>query len=164
MMIPPLKNDCLDCIKKIANDYNSNHADCCKQHQQPWFYCLAQHNQGRQAQGGNCHHKAEILPCGVYRVKHLKLFGLYYHRPASELVFLAEADHKHIHSSGKNHYLFGKHQSEETRLKISEAKKGKHLSEAHRLSISISNKGREVSEKTRIKISNANKGKSHEYS
>lgn len=112
----------------------------------------------------HCHHKAEILPCGVYRVKHLKLFGLYYHRPASELVFLAEADHKHIHSSGKNHYLFGKHQSEETRLKISEAKKGKHLSEAHRLSISISNKGREVSEKTRIKISNANKGKSHEYS
>lgn len=111
-----------------------------------------------------CHHRAEILPCGIYRVKHLKLFRLYYHRPASELVFLTEADHKHIHSYGKSHYLFGKHHSEEAKKKMSEAKKGKHLSEAHRLSISMSNKGREVSLKTRIKISNANKRKSHEYS
>ena len=104
-----------------------------------------------------CHHKRGILE------NDLREIGEYYHRPASELIFLTEADHKHIHNSGKNHWLFGKHHSEESKKKMSKAKKGKHLSEAHKISISISNKGREVSAKTRIKISNSNKGKKHEY-
>lgn len=49
--------------------------------------------------------------------------------------------------------------SEETRLKMSEAKKGIHFSEEHKRKIGNARKGIPCSEETKIKISNAHKGK-----
>ena len=78
--------------------------------------------------------------------------GLYYHRPASELIFLTRDEHIKLH-------LKGKLRSEETRRKISEAKKGKsngrlgkHLSEESRRKISEKQKGRAMSEERKDKI------------
>ena len=48
--------------------------------------------------------------------------------------------------------------SEETRLKMSNARKGIHLSEETRLKMSNIRKGRHLSEETKIKIGNAQKG------
>jgi hypothetical protein len=68
-----------------------------------------------------------------------------------------------------NTYRTGKHQyfSEETRRKMSEAKKGKHFSEEHRRKISEAKKGntynlgKHHSEETRRKMSEAHRGKHH---
>lgn len=45
--------------------------------------------------------------------KELQALGMYYHRPAEELIFISETNK-------------GKHHSEETRKKCSEASKGRH--------------------------------------
>lgn len=68
--------------------------------------------------------------------------------------------------SGNNHYLYGKHISEEAKMKMSEAKLGnnnpnygKHHSEERKRKISESNKGKKRSEETRNNISVSHKGK-----
>ena len=48
----------------------------------------------------DCHHRGEILPCGRFSIADLKKFGLYYKRPASELIFLTKAEHIRLHKSG----------------------------------------------------------------
>lgn len=67
--------------------------------------------------------------------------GLYYSRPAKELIYLTKKDHKHLHDldlikkeeiktkiskshKGKTSTFLGKHHSEETKLKMSLAKSG----------------------------------------
>ena len=70
----------------------------------------------------HCHHRRE----SVYTKKGLIEIGEYYHRPAIELIFMTEEEHKRFHSKGKNNPLFGKHHSEKTRKKISKAKIGNH--------------------------------------
>ena len=59
-----------------------------------------------------------------------------------------------IKEGGKN----GKH-SEESKMKMSEAKKGKLKSEEHRKKLSEVNKGKHLSEETRKKMSEVRKGK-----
>ena len=73
------------------------------------------------------HHRLEIQPDGTrVSMQELKSKGLYYSRPASELVFMREHDHRSMHKAGANHHLFGKHHSAEARLKMSAARKGNH--------------------------------------
>ena len=91
------------------------------------------------------HHRFE-LKCPVYKPtsKELIEWGLYYHRPASELIFLKTADHVSLHTKGKSAWNVGKHSStsrtwkltEEQRNAISERQKGKKLSEEHKKKIS----------------------------
>lgn len=128
----------------------------------------------------HCHHRNEIVDGVVYSVKYLKDNGLYYDRPASELIFLSPSDHIKIHNSGKTHPMFGKHisdlhkkklsethkgkiVSEETRRKHSEAMKGKHwnLSAETKQKMAEAHKGRTFSEETKRKISESKKGKHH---
>ena len=45
----------------------------------------------------HCHHRAEILPCGIFSRNDLKKFDLYYNRPANELIFLLPKDHIKLH-------------------------------------------------------------------
>ena len=59
----------------------------------------------------------------------------YYHRKACELVFLTHAEHVRLHWKGKTH-------SEETRRKMSEARKGRTFSEETRKKISEAAKRR----------------------
>ena len=91
--------------------------------------------------------------------KELREQGLYYSRPASELIFLTHSQHRSLHHKGKktsaearqrmseakkceNNPNYGKEFSEEHRRKLSEARKGKRLSEEHKQNIGEAFKGR----------------------
>lgn len=112
--------------------------------------------------------------------------GMYYNRPASELVFMTTKEHRQLHMKGKQGYwkdkinpMYGKHHSEETKKKLSEAakgrpgpNKGKHLSEETRNKLSEVHKGKQAGENNPMygkhhtllsiqKMSNAKKGKHH---
>ena len=77
----------------------------------------------------------------------LKALGTYYNRPAEELIFIRHSEHTVLHMKGK-------HISEETKRKISDAmkgkpglnkgkptwSKGKHFSEEHKRKISEAKK------------------------
>ena len=93
--------------------------------------------------GWDCHHRLEThTPDGKRRevdigYKELKALGLYYNRPAEELIFLPRSEHN-VFNKGKPGYWkgkqgywkgktgpnYGKHHSVETRKKISEGNKG----------------------------------------
>ena len=51
----------------------------------------------------HCHHRAEITPSGTYSRKDLIEQGIYYKRPASELIFLTPSDHKQLHTKAIKH-------------------------------------------------------------
>lgn len=78
-----------------------------------------------------CHH---IKGENISRRK-LKALGLYYNRPAEELIFLTESEHNSLHSKGKMY-------SEEAKKKMSEAHKGKKHSEETKKKLSEMNKGK----------------------
>ena len=92
------------------------------------------------------HHRAEILPCGNFSVNDLKKFGLYYNRPASELIFIKASKHSSLHATGKNHPMYGKKFSKERCAKMSNSMKGKNTGKTHTL-------------ETKQKMSRAHKGK-----
>ena len=111
----------------------------------------------------DCHHRLETHNSdGERRLvnlerKELIALGMYYNRPASELIFMTTVDHQYLHNKGKQ-------LSVETRLKISKTLKGKykgennplygrHLSEERRKKMSEARKGHSVTEETRKKIS-----------
>ena len=107
--------------------------------------------------GWHCHHRLETHNSDGERrlvdISHneLKALGMYYNRPADELIFLTSREH--------NAFKKGQQKSEETRKKLSEANKGKRLSEEHKKKIGEALKGRQLSEETRNKMSEAAKGK-----
>lgn len=116
----------------------------------------------------HCHHRLELTLDGEFALtpEQLKMHDMYYNRPYYELIFLTPTEHRRLHMEGNNHPFYGKHRSEETRRKLSEAKKGKSLSEEHRRKISESMKGennhfygKTHSEESRRKMSEALKGK-----
>lgn len=61
--------------------------------------------------------------------------GLYFYRPAGELIFLTRGEHSKIHNACRT-------VSDETKQKISEAKKGKFASEETRQKMSNTRKGK----------------------
>lgn len=67
----------------------------------------------------DCHHKKEI-ELNV-SAKDLKKMGLYWNRPANELIFIKHTEHASIHSKGRS---WGKH-TEEAKKKMSEKAKGR---------------------------------------
>ena len=105
--------------------------------------------------GWECHHRLEThTPDGERRLvdiakKELKALGMYYHRPASELIFLIKSEHKVLHNKGKKF-------SEEHKKKIGVANKGKKLSEETKRKICEAKKN--ISEETRKKIAEIKKG------
>ena len=114
--------------------------------------------------GWCCHHRLQTWTSDGERraaditASELKALGLYWNRPADELIFLTTSEHAILHQKGK-------HRSEETRNKISESNKGKHFSEEHKRNISEGqrgeknhNYGKPKSNETKNKLSNAFKG------
>ena len=101
----------------------------------------------------DCHHMTETWwNCSK---KDLIENECYYNRKACELIFLTHAEHMRLHWKGKK-------LSDETRIKMSEAKKGKPsprkgvtLSDDTRKKMSESLKGKHRSDETRKKISEA---------
>ena len=101
----------------------------------------------------HCHHMTETWwNCSA---KDLIENECYYNRKACELIFLTHAEHNRLHKKGKHH-------SEETKRKISEAKKNitdetrQKLSEAHKGKTSP-RKGVTLSDETRRKLSEVKK-------
>ena len=95
----------------------------------------------------------------------LKALGMYYNRPAEELIFIPIYEHSRLHMKGK-------HLSEETKKKMSEASKGNKYALGHKHSEEAKNKiaeamkgeknpfyGKHHSEDTRKKMREARKGK-----
>ena len=72
----------------------------------------------------DCHHRKETDE-GLSRVELIKI-GLYWNRPASELIFMTKSEHNSLHKKGKPNPNKGKHRTEETRVKISAGMKGKN--------------------------------------
>ena len=96
--------------------------------------------------GWHCHHRLETHNSDGERrlvdisYKELKALGMYYDRPANELIFLTIKEH--------NVFKKGKQFSEEHKKKLSEANKGKPTW----------SKGKQFSEEHKKKLSEANKG------
>ena len=65
----------------------------------------------------------------------------YYNRKACELIFLTPSEHRRLHAKG-NSYTRGKHRTDETRKKISDARKGRTFSEETRKKMSEAAKRR----------------------
>ena len=106
--------------------------------------------------GWECHHRLETHNSDGKRrlvditAEKLTSIGMYYNRPAYELIFMKHCEHRSLHNKGKS-------LSEETKKKMSEARKGKPFSEEHKNKLSEANKGKKRSEETRNKMSTAKK-------
>lgn len=105
----------------------------------------------------HCHHRYELNDGLVLSVNDLKNMGLYYKRPASELIFLKRIDHHHLHTIGSVHPLYGKHCSEETKEKIRKSLKGKCAGEKHPFY------GKHFSEEHKKKIGDAKRGEKNYF-
>ena len=101
-------------VKRYCNDNISlieNYEDALNDKYQTW----------------HCHHRLETD--ANMSQKELKANNLYFHRPASELIFLLPCDHRHLHTisernvnykkTGEDHPAYGKKHSEEARKKQS---------------------------------------------
>lgn len=111
-----------------------------------------------------CHHKKEIENGKVRTSDELKKEGLYYHRPASELIFLTPKVHCSLHAqfmsedakrrkaegARGNKSRTGQKLSEETKRKMSASRMGNK----NRL-------GTKQSEETKRKMSESHKGLKH---
>lgn len=105
----------------------------------------------------DCHHMTETWwNCTA---KDLIKNECYYHRKVCELIFLTHAEHMLLHMKGKPSPRKGVTLSDETRHKISEAKKGKHHAEETKKKISEAHIGKTHSEETRRKMSESRKGR-----
>lgn len=110
-----------------------------------------------------CHHRLETHNSDGERrqvditMSELIALDMYWDRPAEELVFLPESEHKSLHMKENQHSLCKKHSSE-TRKKQSEAHKGKKLSDEHKKHLSEAKKGKPQSEEHRKKNSESHKG------
>ena len=106
-----------------------------------------------------CHHRFELTMDGEfanYR-KDLIRMGMYYNRPAFELIFMTKTDHMKMHAHVQP-------VSEESRAKMRAAKlckpgvrKGMKLSEETKEKLRQVNLGKKHTDDTRAKISAANK-------
>ena len=123
--------------------------------------------------GWECHHRLETHTTdGIRRevditVAELKALGMYYHRPAEELIFLTASEHSSFNKGKKRseeakkkmrEANIGKKLSKETKKKIAAANIGKHHSEETKKKIGAGNKGKKLSEETKKKIAAANIG------
>ena len=115
--------------------------------------------------GWCCHHRLETHNSDGERravditVAELKALGMYYNRPAEELIFLTSSEHSILHNKGKSHPMYGKHLSEEHKNKIGEGNRGKQLTEETKNKMSLAKIGKHFSDEARRKMSAAKKGK-----
>ena len=108
--------------------------------------------------GWDCHHRLETHNSDGFRREvdilsaELRALGIYWNRPADELIFLPISEHQSLHQKGKQ-------KSKETKKKMSDAKKGKHHTEETKMKMSESKKGKHFSKETKKKLSEAKKGR-----
>lgn len=83
-----------------------------------------------------CHHILELHPDGTERFTSQSLISLnlYYNRPAEELIFIKQSEHRSIHMSNRI-------VTKETRNKLSNSRQGMKFSKEHKDNLSKSLKG-----------------------
>ena len=108
-----------------------------------------------------CHHRLETHTSDEERRlvditrDELKALGMYYNRPASELIFLTKSEHNTLHKKCKR-------RSEETKKKIGAAHKGKHYSDETKKKMSdVWDYDKHFTAGTRKKISETKKGNTY---
>ena len=89
----------------------------------------------------------------------LKSLGMYYNRPAEELLFMRVEDHISLHQKGKQGEFKGRHHSVKTKKRLSKARRGMTFSKEWRERMSEAHKGIKRSEVARDKTSKALKGR-----
>lgn len=99
---------CLETVKRFCQEYwkIENYDQAVADESQTW----------------DCHHRHEID--WVLPRKELIAIGRYYDVHYSELIFLTPEEHRRLHNIGKVGPWKGKHRTEETKAKMSTAKKG----------------------------------------
>ena len=96
--------------------------------------------------GWECHHRLETHTSDGKRrevdipQKELIALGMYYNRPASELIFLPASEHRAL-KKGENNPFYGKKHSEESKKRIGEKSKGRRHSEESKKRIGAAHKG-----------------------
>ena len=139
--------------------------------------------------GWHCHHRLQTWTSDGERrlvditVEELQALGMYYNRPASELIFMKHSEHSSLHSEGEHNRMYGKkhseearnkmscswnydkHFTEETKKKMSEQKKceknpfyGRHHTEEAKKKNAEAHIGKHLSEETKKKMGEAHKG------
>lgn len=102
-------------------------------------------------------------------IEDLKERNLYFNRPASELIFLTEENHKKLHirnicyRKGEENPQYGKSLSKNTKSKISESLKGHDISDETRQKLRLMNIGKKASEETKKKMSLAQSGENNGF-
>jgi len=81
-----------------------------------------------------------------------------YNKKAGNMLFEEQKRKLSEANKGENGSMYGKHHTEEVKIKISKANKGRHHTEEEKSKISKANKGKHRSKETRKKISKATKG------
>lgn len=107
----------------------------------------------------HCHHRMELNEDGSVRftMSELKELGLYYNRPASDLILLSPSEHHHLHSRLHNNAMYGKTHSDEVKLKCGVNNIGKKHTEEWKRNHSKQLMNHSVSDDTRKKMSEARK-------
>lgn len=110
--------------------------------------------------GWCCHHRLETHNSdGERRLvditrAELIALGMYWHRPAEELIFMKHSEHSSLHKpsdeakermsetkKGNKNPMYGKKFSKEAKNKLSEALRGRNFSEEHKKKIGETKKG-----------------------
>ena len=83
-----------------------------------------------------CHHRLQTWTSDGDRravdisAAELQALGMYWNRPAEELIFLRKVEHDSLHNEGEHNSMYGKKHTEETKKKMSEAwRYDKHFTE-----------------------------------
>lgn len=119
-----------------------------------------------------CHHRLEIQDDKILSVQELIDMGLYYNRPASELIFMKYSEHSTLHGKNRkpeslkriSEKMKGNKNgctpcSVEKRIKISLAQKGKKLSDEHRRKLSEAHMGHKLDDEHKLKMLLAHKNR-----
>lgn len=124
-----------------------------------WAYCIEdprkienfEKAEADNFKGWVVHHRFE-LKCPVYKPKAKELieWNLYFHRPASELIYMKQSEHNTLHNKGRK-------LSAETRYKMHLAQS--KIDHSYRKGKPGPNRGKQFSEEWRRKISEAGKGR-----
>ena len=119
-----------------------------------------------------CHHRLETHTSDGERRKvdlskeELIVLGVYYHRPASELIYLTNKEHISLHHKGKKMSDEAKRKLSEARIGVPPSNKGKAMSDGQKKELSEKLKrrlspfkGKHHSDEAKRKLSEAHKEK-----
>lgn len=112
--------------------------------------------------GWDVHHRLETHfsdgtprpPTAHLLMEELKALGVYWNRPAEELIYITRSDHWKLHTTGKVY-------SDETRQRLRETHLGRRHTEESKRKMSLAKKGKPHAphtEETKRKMSEAKKG------